>query len=181
MHLAVPSARNKLREYLLNVLLYLENGPPSHEGLALESLLSEAVEGLDALNLGEIPAIFAPAKVKERWLKPATIRYFKLRALGYVALLRELGRSPESAIAEVADAYNVSEDTIRKWKKTLDKDRSPETMRIKREPRLVYLSAKKLNWPVSEQGLFTKMQRDGLELKKAKITKRPQAKTIGKK
>jgi hypothetical protein len=107
------SPRTELRQFLEKQLALIENSEfPQSTGL--ESLLQQAVEGLRALDYGEVHALFAPGKKKGGY----TLRKLRMRALGFADLLiaKKYKGEDDPAIRTVADAYGEKADVFRKWR-----------------------------------------------------------------
>jgi hypothetical protein len=109
--------RKRLRQFLENKLISIENNETSPEIEALRMLLREAVEGLVALSYGETQPIFERIKTKDKGSKPYTAKKLRMTALGFVDLLRAKGYTASKAYFAVARAYKVSEDAIKSWQK----------------------------------------------------------------
>jgi len=127
IRIAPPRARLLI---LLRKQLNSLEGNASPDAMLLRALLSQAVEGLVALNYGEAQSIFAPAGKggAHDGTKPYTLRKMRMRAQGFADLLIEHDYQGEAtAIRTVAGAYGVKADRFRKWRlnkhigKTTDK------------------------------------------------------------
>jgi hypothetical protein len=77
------------------------------------------VEGLAALDYGEVQFLFAPGDKKgsKDGTKPYTLRKLRMRALGFADLLIAKNyRGKEPAIRTVAEAYGEKAGAFRKWR-----------------------------------------------------------------
>jgi hypothetical protein len=133
---------------------------------ALHQVLLLLIDGLEKLEKGEVPPIFAPSKVKERGKRPATLWQGRLTAIVAVSVLRRRGHSAEKAIEIVAKAYGVSTDAIRQWRKTLGKDADSKAQMLKAEMRLSIFHLTK-----TKQGLLTAVARAGQAFRDAQEKK----------
>jgi hypothetical protein len=133
----------------------------------LHQVLLVLIDGLESLNAGEVPPLFAPAEVKTWGEKPATTRMLRLHAIGAVAALQKAGCSIEKAIFLVADAYARSTEAIRQWRKTLGKNKKDtEAQMIKG---LWVSRVQTFHW--TKDGLLKDLKRKGQEFKKAQVKK----------
>jgi hypothetical protein len=99
----------------------------TEDNAQIHHVLKVLIVNLKAVEAGdEAPALFIPTKVKAKGKRPATLRKCRLIAIGAVSALRKAGYKVENAIDIVADAYGLSPDAIRQWRKTLGKDTDPE-------------------------------------------------------
>jgi hypothetical protein len=114
----VPRPRGMLREFLEYQLKLRREPPPA--SAYLERCLHQALEGLHALGHGEATPIFTPKKTKDHGVTPYSAKKFRMKAVGFVDLLYNKGRSKTKAKATVAKAYGVSGDTIKDWQQDED-------------------------------------------------------------
>jgi hypothetical protein len=102
----------------------LEKRLQEHESIVLR----QALEGLVALDYGEVREMFAPGS--KNWsklgTKPYTLRKLQMEALGFADLLiANKFQGEEAAIRTVAEAYGQKADTFRGWRKRLGKTTDP--------------------------------------------------------
>jgi hypothetical protein len=133
---------------------------------ALQQVLLLLIDGLEKLEKGEVPPVFAPSKVKARGKRPATLWEGRLTAIVAVSVLRRAGYSAEKAIDIVAKAFGVSTDAIRQWRKTLGKDADSELQMLKAEMRLSIFPLTK-----TKEGLLIAVARAGQAFKDAQEKK----------
>jgi len=98
------------RKCLANLLQANPGGLPSW-------LCSLAINGLEALDYGEVTPMFAPVRTGLK--RGLTEKRLMLRAIALVAYRRARGFTKEAALAEVADALSLSPDTIGSWERRL--------------------------------------------------------------
>jgi hypothetical protein len=150
-----PTSRAKLRCWLRTHLVDIELGEVSDWTTELEQLLNAAIDGLDDLDRGEVPEIFRAAKNPKKSRRPATIERIELEALGYVALLQELGDSLTTARSEVADVFGYGysgHGAIRKWREKWTKEAPDSLQEAERSAIAVYRTHKQLHWPYPDKG-----------------------------
>jgi hypothetical protein len=70
----------------------------------------KAIEGLEALDYGEVQPLFAPLNTGRK--RDLTLLRLQLRALAMVAYRRRLGMTKEKALAEVADVLSQSPNRL---------------------------------------------------------------------
>jgi hypothetical protein len=133
---------------------------------ALHQVLLLLIDGLEKLDKGEVSPIFARSKVKARGKRPATLWEGRLTAIVAVRALRRIGYSADKAIDIVANAYGVSTDAIRQWRKTLGKDTDSKAQMLKAEMRLSIFPVTK-----TKEGLLTAVARAGQAFKDALMGK----------
>ena len=184
----VPSStRARLRALLEGEIERLEKGKPSQEAEDDWWHLLELVDGLDALDGGVVPAIFAPAK----YAKGAETPRLQMKALGFVALLRRIADpaakgkkkcyTADKAQMLVADAYGRTSEALRSWEKTF-KLKCPEEL-MKAEMGVCYLFHNQIlrGWPSGTEPLFRAMRGAGQELHKIQTkAEESRAAAIGK-
>jgi hypothetical protein len=157
----------------------MEAADPTEEGDQIMRLLGPVLSALDDLDHGQAPPLFKPTPTRRRTSRPADARRLQLSALRHEAALRRRGMSQEQARGEVADAYEVSVETIRSWKKKLGLESKGEIARSIRMDDLLERSRQKLGWPVpSVPQIIKAAARYGNELRKIEPKK---AKVKGKK
>ena len=164
--------RENLRSFLESSLLGLELAEPSTHAVELERLLCAALEGLDALDDGETPPLFSPARAKRRGSRPSEVTRLQLKAVAYVAVLRKMGISAEKAFSLIGDAYGRSGDAIKAWRKKLRKETLTRVRQAEWEMVAVYQTARTLfNKPSTIEGVLLRAKTDGQALKKLQSKK----------
>jgi transposase-like protein len=137
-------------------------------------VLQEAVDGLDSLDWGEIPDIFAPTKGK-RGKHPAAAKRLTAKAAQYVGVVREMGLSPKKALALVAKEFGEEPGTIRQWIKELRKSkdiRLQDEMTTWRQMYKVKIKRVPLPHPNNMSFLHSEIKKAGIEFRKARAPKR---------
>ncbi len=123
----VPMTREHLRTFLKGEL---ERGdiyePLTPGGTSLFTVLTEAIEGLDELDYGGYPEIFAQIPMKTKGRLPFKARMLEQKAVESVALLHAMGRKVGEAKETVAKCYGCSIDTMDQWRKAFPKKDSPK-------------------------------------------------------
>jgi len=111
--------RTRLRRFLENQLVSMEKGESNLQFSVLKPLLRQTVEGLEALDYGEVQTIFAPSKkgTKGYGSKPYTLRILRMKALGFADLLISKGHKKQ-VIRLVAGTFGVSAARFRGWRKS---------------------------------------------------------------
>ncbi len=84
-------------------------------------LLIRALEGLKALDYGEVQDIFAPQKTNTKGYgtKPYTLRRLRMQALGIADLLiakKKAKKYKGNVIGQVARAFGVKTERFKKWR-----------------------------------------------------------------
>jgi hypothetical protein len=115
----VAESRKALREFLTDLLVGLELDEPTEKGLTLTRVLQEAVDGLDRLDQGETPPIFASIRAQRQKANPVQIRRLKINALVHADALRRLKH--KDSLTKVAKAFYRDVETLRTWQKNLKK------------------------------------------------------------
>jgi uncharacterized protein YoaH (UPF0181 family) len=166
-----PAARQRLRAFLKHLLEWEEdlNEPWTPERQAVFELLSEAVGGLDELDLGGFPEIFERVPLKTRGRLPARARMLERKAVESVALLHAMGRSVGEAKALVAKSYGKTVDVVDQWRKAFPKKDSAKHphWRVR-----VYHTYAKWGVVPNEKGVLAGIAKDGEAYKKARIKKK---------
>ncbi|MBD2746947.1 hypothetical protein IC232_09635 [Microvirga sp. BT688] len=103
--------------------LILLNLTQPNPGSIPEFLRSSLEEALEALQHGDSHPLFTPQKTGRK--VSFKERQLQLRAIGFVYYRTGLGLKKYAAIRQVADAYGVSEETIRSWEKRLRDELGP--------------------------------------------------------
>jgi hypothetical protein len=75
------------------------------------------IEGLEALEYGEVQPIFAPLSTGRK--RDLTLLRLQLRALAMVAYRRKLGSTRDQALDDVANALGQSPHTLISWRDRL--------------------------------------------------------------
>jgi hypothetical protein len=171
------SSRARLRAWLEGEIEGIGNSEPSQEADDLRRLLWEVIDGLDALDGGERPAIFTPTK-KSSWYgkgaKGATIPKLKMEALSYVALLRKMDDAnaqtkdknykAEKALNLVADAYGYKQEgggVLKKWEQKFQQTCPDELAEAKWVMRCLYHYQRHAGWPNGTAALLENIKRAG--------------------
>jgi hypothetical protein len=179
------AARARLRTWLEGDIEGIENaclerdldgtatGENSQEAEDVRRLLWEAIAGLDALDGGKVPAVFKRATHAGWYGEGTTIPMLKMKALGYVALLRGVldpaakgmrqYYTAEKAQTLVADAHRRSAETLRSWEKTFSQDKPDDLTLAKRVIRNRYFHQILHNWPNGTATLFRAIKQTGKE------------------
>ncbi len=128
--------------------------------MVLKPLLRQAVEGLVALDYGEVQTIFAPGKKRTRGYgtKPYTLRRLRMKAIGFADLL--IAKKHEGPInRKVAKAFGVKADRFRGWKKspTLGKTHDQRMKSFRREV------SQKIDW--DEKRVLAELDKAAAEYK----------------
>jgi hypothetical protein len=136
MPVPVPNLRTRFRWFLERQLTSIEKDESSPQSMVLEPLLRQAVEGLVALDYGEVQTIVAPAKKRTRGYgtKPYTLRRLRMKAIGFADLL--IAKEGEGPInRKIAEAFGIKADRFRGWKKspTLGKTNDRRMQSFRRE------------------------------------------------
>ena len=117
-----PSPRRaQLRKFVEDYLTGLDLDEPSANNSLLSDLLYEVLDGLDYLDSGETPPIFAPTKGKRQARFPAQIKRLQIRALVHIEALRKRGYSLKNARKVVAERFGRDPETLASWAKKLKK------------------------------------------------------------
>ena len=140
-----------------------------------ESLvLQEAIDGLDSLDWGETPDIFALGK-KGRWGKhPAVAKRFAIKAAGYVEVLKQREKLTKEAAVEkvLAEQFGIEANTLRQWIKGFNKDDDQRVKRTIHDMAFVYRPNVKLVFPVSLDELsWNELKADGVKFRGAHDSK----------
>jgi hypothetical protein len=160
------AARAQLRQWLVRLLISVEMEEPSDDAVALEKLLNEAVDGLDALDGGEIPPIFEPAETNAKFTKPVTLQGLQLAALGHIAVLTAMGYPAIYGRRMIAAAFGYplgesAEGTVRKWRERLLKANPGELNAAEKTAIAVYRTHQNLSWPYTLESVLRSIKRDG--------------------
>jgi hypothetical protein len=131
-----PELRVRLRVFLEALHDSYEAADPTEERLEILQLLEPVLSALDDLDHGQTPPVFKPTPTKRHTARPADARRLQRSALRYEASLRRQGMSQEQARGAVADAYAVSIETIRSWKKKLNLESPGEVDATLRQDRV---------------------------------------------
>jgi hypothetical protein len=178
-------SRAIIRSWLDGCREIIRNGKADSETMAHLKVLSEAIEGLDALDRGKVTAIYAADRNRESklnsttvrkhslYLKSITLRKHKLIALGFIALLREVETSPEvgkrtfysveQARQLVADAYRRTPDALKSWEKSIRRHAPGDMALAKQIVDGQFHYQKCLGWPQGTATLFRALNRAGAE------------------
>jgi hypothetical protein len=105
--------------FLEEQLALIENSE-SPELIGRKVWLRAAVEGLHALRFGEVMPMFAPSKTSDHGVTPYSALKYRMKAVGFVDLLHNKGYLVGKAKTTVADAYGVSDQTIKDWQQDED-------------------------------------------------------------
>jgi len=179
--------RSDLRAFLEGERARLEEGveaPPHNYELRLR-LLNRAIQGLDALDYGEVQPMFAPSG-EHRWgTQPFKARNLQTAAVGHVSVLQEMGLSVKDAIEKVAERYGYGNtpSTVTKWRKEAAKkakSKGADLYAPDRVAALVYRSAQKLGWAPSKEEMLEAIAQDGKAFQEARAKKKPQKKAKSK-
>jgi len=123
----------------------------SNKNPFLERMLKQAIEGLVALEHGEVQPILAPVKTNDHGVTPFSAKKYRMMAAGFCDLLRKKGYQGKNAESKVSLAYGgVSDSTLDSWK-NLSKDPSLKSFREE--------IAKSEHW--DEHQLMTKLKEAG--------------------
>ena len=135
---------------------------------ATSFVLHKAIEGLYALDEGEVPPIFKKAPTTAHGAYPAMLRRCRRQAVTDVAVLKErCGWSIEDAVFEVVEAYDITDNSVRGWRKEFKPLGEP--------------SPNMLQFPVSEAEILKAIKVAGEKFKKlVKLTKHKKRKRIKK-
>jgi|ERR1700730_763357 hypothetical protein len=117
MPVKLPPPRVRFLHYLRQQLKSLGKLPGDS---VIRALLTQAAEGLVALDYGEAQPIYAPGSTSgaKDGTKPYTLRKLRMRALGYADLLIANNyKGEEAVIRTVANAYGQKANTFRQWRK----------------------------------------------------------------
>lgn len=95
----------------------------SNPGAMPTWLAQKAIDGLEALDYGEVQPLFAPVNSGRK--RDLTMLKLQLRAIAMVAYRRGLGLSKEKALAEVGGALNQSPHTLLSWEARLKNEFGP--------------------------------------------------------
>jgi hypothetical protein len=101
------------RTFLRHFLIHQKHEP------IYNKLVSEALQGLRALDYGEMQPLFAPLKTKAKGYgsKPHTLRILRMKALGVADLLIAKKFQPEEGVLRfVANKLDENAGTFRKWR-----------------------------------------------------------------
>lgn len=98
------------RRILINLL-------HSNPGALPEGIARRAVDGLQALDLGKTKPLFQKARRRPKVSSEELELHF--RALEFVAYRSGLGKAIGKATIKVAEAFNVSPETLMSWEKRL--------------------------------------------------------------
>ena len=164
------SDRQILRHFIQEQIYEHEGFDPSQELFDLIRVLNAAVDGLDCLDGGEVRPIFRPTPTKSHGIFPVSAKRLRMLARLYETLLRDQKLSPEMAIAEIAEAFKVSVDVVKKWKN--DKSLSPKWYPKLELPFGNRNLLKKLLPPPTLKGLRTEIKRLGELYQKANLKKK---------
>jgi hypothetical protein len=174
-----PELRVRLRAFLEVLHDRYEAADPTEERLEILQLLEPVLSALDDLDHGQTPPVFKPTPTKRHTARPADARRLQRSALRYEASLRRQGMSQEQARGAVADAYAVSIETIRSWKKKLNLESPGEVDATLRQDRVLARSYRILGAPIRDVAhILQSAARAGNELRKIEPKK---AKAKGKK
>lgn len=105
-----PGESEIARRAIINLLRANPGAMPSW-------LQYKVIEGLEALDYGEVQPLFAPLNTGRK--RDLTVLRLQLRALAMVAYRRRLGMTKEKALAEVADVLSQSPNTLASWENRL--------------------------------------------------------------
>ena len=168
----MTASRGALKEYLCDQIKMLEAFEPSALQHKQLEIFIEAVRGIDALDLGETPPIFAPSKVQTWGTRPAAVRWSQAQAIGHVKLLRMLGLSKKQALEQVASAYSRTTNSMRHWEKSLLKH--PVTKVWVDVPVNQFKSYRIFGSPstTSMAAVLSKIKQDGKSFKSAQTQKK---------
>jgi hypothetical protein len=122
-------ARQKLSAYLAATLV---GGAPELDP-ADSLILKTAMEGLEALDHGEIPPIFSPSKTTAKGSAPYRVKKYRAVALGFVDLLHARGSKKSDARETVGNAYCVSSDALVKWAKQLKLPKNKDVGKFRKQ------------------------------------------------
>jgi transcriptional regulator with XRE-family HTH domain len=98
------------RKSLVNLLRANPGAMPSW-------LRHKTIEGLEALDYGEVQPMFAPISTGRK--RDLTLLRYQLQALALVAYRRKLGLKKEKSLEQVADALGISPHTLLSWETRL--------------------------------------------------------------
>jgi hypothetical protein len=114
------ASRNALRDFIGAYLTGLDLDEPSDSVVDLTRTLEEAINGLDDLDKGETPPIFAPNRALRQKVYPAQIRKLHIQAVVHLQALRRLKN--KKALEAVAGAIGKSPEALRSWEQGLKKE-----------------------------------------------------------
>jgi hypothetical protein len=139
------------------------------------AVLREAVDGLDSLDWGEIPDIFAPTK--GQWGKhPAAAKRLTAKAARYVGLVHETGLNPKRARELVAKEFGEEPGTIRQWIREVEESKDPRLQDSITTCRQLYKVKIKRVFPLSDlknnSFFLSEIKTDGIAFRKARTSKR---------
>ncbi len=164
--------RQQFRAFLKEKIIDAEAVEPPSQSQSLQKLLHQAIDGLDALDRGEVQEIFSPAPTRAWGTMPATVKRYQFKALGYITLLHEMGWKVKEATKAVAEAYSETTDVVTQWRKTLKKDKSLQAQELTTESMKSYTMRKKLQHSVTISGVLKAINATGQKYKDAKIYKK---------
>ena len=127
-----------VRRCLLNLLRSNPGGMPGW-------LVQKAIDGLEALDYGEVQPLFAPVSSGRK--RDLTLLKLQLRAIATVEYRRRLGFSKEKALAVVSDALNVSPHTPLSWEPRLRNEFGE--LKVMNE---ISIARNHASWVLHEQG-----------------------------
>ena len=130
------------------------------------------IEGLEALDAGETPAIFAPTKRRTWGERPYRVEKLQEEAVKHCTFLRMHGYRASKAYRVVGGPYGVDEDAVKKWcihfrKIYKDSPTSPERV-AKRLNRI----HQKLGHPVNLEWRLKRIEVDGKAFREARGPKK---------
>jgi hypothetical protein len=115
--------RNVLRRAIIDYLIDQDLEEPSPGRAEFSRVMADVLEGLDTLDRGEVPPMFAPTLGKRLRNKyAAQIDRLRIKAILHVDALKRRGYKPEQAVKAVADAFGKSPAAIRAWALQLKKE-----------------------------------------------------------
>ncbi len=143
-------------------------------------ILNEAIDGLRALDGGEVPPIFLKTNKKSWGDWPVQALVLELKALQHIAKLREIGYSASKAYTRVAKRYQVEVDQIKQWRRRLIKLGEIDGLTVvehEHDAVLIHRTAPKLaKQPLSPKVLlkhtFKQIKRDGEAFRLARKKKK---------
>jgi hypothetical protein len=126
-----PEAPRTMVRTFLEKLLIENNESLQSVVDAFEPLIRQTIEGLTALDYGEVQAIFDPGDKKgaKDGTRPYTLRKQRMTALGFADRLianKCGGKWKGPAIRTVAEAYGEKAATFRKWKNSPRLGKTPD-------------------------------------------------------
>ena len=167
---SAASLRRFLRNLLDRELTSVEARDPSKQMKATMFVLREAIEGLYALDQGEVRPIFKKASTTTRGAYPATLQHCRRQAVTYVKILNQkCGLKVHKAKEQVAEAYGITIDNLDIWRKNL-KPLVPPSLKL--GSKVIVSSPEMIEFPVSKDGILKELKEWGRKYRDARKMKK---------